>query len=214
MPLKHMTTKQKLRICFIASAILAAGLFGWFISENRADDDMVVITPSPAISSETPSAAPEDTEPAKIMAHIFGAVANPGVYELLPGSRVYDLIEFAGGLTADAAPESVNQSAFVSDTDYIKVQTWDEWEEGGFVPLPPSQNVHISVPEPENAKININTAGKNELMTLPGIGEVTAGNIIDYRERNGAFRTIDEIKKVSRIGDTIFERIRELITVE
>ena len=204
--------KYKFHICVYAVCIVGAGVFGYYALRHTADIQPIVATATPSIHAEEDSSTPEQTAEPVIMAHIFGAVVNPGVYELPLSSRIIDLIDKAGGFTDDAAHESVNQSEFVNDTAYIRVKTRDEWVAE---PSLPHNGTNITENRAEESSlININTAGLSELMTLPGIGEVTARNIIDYREKNGSFRSIDELKRVSRIGDSILERIIDFVTVE
>lgn len=138
----------------------------------------------------------------KICVYIIGEVINPGVYMLEEGARVYNVVEAAGGLTENAAEKCINMAAALSDGEQIIVYSREEAESIGSVGTNPSSLV-----------VNINTADKEMLMTLPGIGEARASDIIKYREKNGAFQKIEDIMKVPGIKDAAFQKIEDLITV-
>lgn len=150
-----------------------------------------------------------------IYVHIAGEVSNPGMYELKHGARVSDAIDAAGGLTENADQLSINLARQVTDGEQIVVQTYIEAEPGNSKStdasdsgLPSSSNTELL-----SSKVNINTASASELITLDGIGESTAAKIIAYRQANGSFASIEEIKKVSGIGDRKYEAIKDRITV-
>jgi len=157
--------------------------------------------------------------PVPIQVHISGAVQNPGLYALLPGSRVQDAIEAAGGLSDNADLSGLNLAAPLEDGSLIQISTLQPTIAPTEQPLPSSRALVLPVVEPpptedsETALININTASQAELETLSGIGPVTAQKIIDYRNANGPFAAIDEIQKVSGIGPATFEKIKDFITV-
>lgn len=133
-----------------------------------------------------------------IIVHIAGAVKTPGVVEVENGQRLYEAIEKAGGTTGEADVDLINLAMVLQDGQKIIVPYKGE-----------SSDNHIS-----DDKVNINTANIETLMGLPGIGETLAGNIIDYREKNGLFGTIEELKNVSKIGDVTYERLQDLIKAE
>lgn len=132
--------------------------------------------------------------------YICGAVLKPGVYALPEGSRIYEAIEMAGGLLAEADAASVNQAETVVDGQMIQVFTQTE-----------SQDAMLK--EEKDGRIDINRADKNALMTLPGIGEAKAEAILAYREANGRFLSVEELKNISGIKDGIFDQIKEHIKV-
>ena len=148
--------------------------------------------------------------PAPIKVHVTGAVNTPGVYDLPLDSRVQDAIFAAGGFTSEAQVEGVNLAAKLQDGDQVQVSA--------------QRTAVISTTESESFQntgvdlstltvININTASQAELETLPGIGPVTAEKIIEYRQINGDFSSIEGIQKVSGIGPATFEKIKDQITV-
>ncbi len=153
-----------------------------------------------------------------IFVYVCGAVASPDVYELPAGSRVFQAIGLAGGFTDDAAKECVNQADILQDAQMIRIYTVQEYEElkqSGETDV--QQN--ISASENQSAaenegKVNLNTATLEELMTLSGIGETKAKAIISYREEQGSFHSIEEIKNVDGIKDGVFTAIKDDITVQ
>jgi competence protein ComEA len=181
---------------------MAAGiLFGlfvaaliWIVSRNPSGE-AVILRPAP---TERP-----------VIVYITGAVPRPGVYALPEGSRVQDAIAAAGGFLAEAQRTDINLAAFLIDGEKLDIP----FVEGGSPVLPtPVQNVENPFSS-SNELIDINTASSQELETLPGIGPTTAQKIIEYREQNGAFVSIEDIINVSGIGPGIYERIKDLITV-
>ncbi len=153
-----------------------------------------------------------ETVPVGICVYICGAVEEPGVYEAPEGSRIYELVEMAGGLTADADETSVNLAQSVEDGTMVRIPTLEETESGESSGWVVSES-GTGAGETSNGKVNINTAGVEELMSLNGIGEVKAAAIVDYREEHGFFKSTEEIMQVSGIGEGIYDRIKEDITV-
>lgn len=145
----------------------------------------------------------------KIYVQISGEIKYPGVYEMENGDRVFQLVEKAGGLTENADLNSINLSKKLIDGEKIIIFAKKVISESS---TSISQSGSLSN-QPKSNLVNINTASKKELESLPGIGPTLAQRIIDYRETNGYFQTIEDIKKVSGIGDKKFEAIKNLITV-
>ena len=138
-----------------------------------------------------------------MVVHISGAVLNEGVIELKEGSRVTDAIERAGGLKENACIKDINLAEILEDGIKINIPTIDEYnkskensEEINQNNISQTNNKSSNVQK--NIKVNINTATQSELETLPGIGASTAIKIINYRKENGKFKSIEDIKKVSR----------------
>jgi len=143
----------------------------------------------------------EDTEDtAYIFVYVCGAVNREGVYELPSGSRVYQAIELAEGFREDADAKSVNQAEILKDEERIYVPVIGE-------------EVEANSSSDKDGKMNINKASKEELMSLPGVGESRADSIIKYREDVGPFQSIEDIMQVSGIKEGLFEKIKDLITV-
>lgn len=138
-----------------------------------------------------------------MVVHISGAVLNEGVIELKEGSRITDAIEKAGGLKENACIKDINLAEILEDGIKINIPTIDEYnkskdnnEEINQNNISKNDNKPSNVQK--NIKVNINTATQSELETLPGIGASTALKIINYRKENGKFKSIEDIKKVSR----------------
>ena len=162
------------------------------------------------VTEETESVESYDTEEGKmgtVCIYVCGQVQSPGVYVLEEGSRVCDAFLAAGGLTEEAAKDYWNQARTLSDGEMIYVPTKEEAKER----LPESESAMGT--ESNNGKININTATKEELMTLPGVGESRAMDILAYRNEHGRFSTPEEIMNVSGIKEGMYEKIKEYIVV-
>ncbi len=144
-----------------------------------------------------------------IYVQVCGAVKKPGVVTLPAGSRAFEAISLAGGLTKEAAESSVNQAQVLSDGQQLVVWTKEEMEKGIVSQVKGQQEEGEQI----GKKVNINTATASELMTLSGIGESRATDIIAYREENGGFQSIEEIMNISGIKEAIFEKIKDQITV-
>lgn len=140
----------------------------------------------------------ETTANDAIFVYVCGAVEREGVYKLPAGSRIYEAIEMAGGFREDAAATEVNQAEVLQDEARIYIPTFAET---------------ISEEEENDGKINLNKATKEELMTLPGVGEAKAESIIQYRNESGGFKSIEEIMQISGIKEGLFEKIKDLIKI-
>ena len=140
-----------------------------------------------------------------IYVDIGGCVNNPGVYKIVAGTRLFQVIEKAGGLTEDADLDSINQAEEVYDGQKILIFPKNEEDDIG--------NMQMSSDRDLSGKININNADASKLQEIPGVGPVTSQSIIDYRESIGRFKSIEEIKNVSGIGEKTFEKLKEHITV-
>ena len=147
--------------------------------------------------------------------YVCGAVQVPGVYMLHAGDRIYEAITMAGGLSEDASTISVNQAEMVSDGQMIFVPTVEEANAG--ITMPQVSVVQDSAKENGDAagdgKVDLNTASLEELMTLPGIGETRANDILTYRMEHGAFAAVEEIMNVNVIKEVLYNRIKDNIKV-
>lgn len=154
----------------------------------------------------------EDGNPdAEIYVFVCGQVMTPGVYKLPADSRIYQAIEAAGGLLETAAGDCVNQAELMKDGQRIYIPTAEEVQSGAFEMAAPNSG---EAAEPAlEGRVNINTAGKEELMTLTGIGEKKAEAIIQYRDANGGFRSVEDLMQVEGIKEGTFEKMKEDITV-
>lgn len=143
-----------------------------------------------------------------LCAYICGAVLRPDVYSCTRGERVVHLLRRAGGFADDAAKDSLNLARPVQDGEMIYVPNQEEWAEQKM------REERESTDGSGSKTININTADRKRLETLPGIGAHKAEQIIEYRNAHGKFKTIDEMKQIPGIKEKGFEKIKELIAIE
>ena len=188
------------KILAATAGLIIAGC-GFYIYNSSPKDE--ILLDDPVEISESLQEVEED--PDKIVVYITGAVKNPGVIEIPEDSRVLDAVNAAGGVTAEADLESINMAQKVRDGQHVTV--------------PEISDPNSTVPTRQNSSskssgglVNINSASESELISLPGIGAATAKKIIDYRETNGAFIEIEDIKKVRGIGESKFQSMKDLIT--
>ncbi len=152
----------------------------------------------------------EDTEESEIYIHVCGCVKKPGLYRLHSGARTQEAVDAAGGFSEKANQTAWNLAEVLQDGMQVYIPSKDEAKEA--LNEEPSSKKDLSASQKEST-VNINTASKEELMTLPGIGESKAAAIIACREEKGSFTSIEGIKDVAGIGDGIFNRLKDLITV-
>lgn len=203
-------------VMFLSAACIAGGcgreedgettLTG--IEADDLDEDLAGDTQSADQEDFGETAALEESD-GSIYIDVCGEVASPGVYELPSGSRVYEAVEKAGGMTEDAAAASLNQAEKLTDGQQVYVLSKDE--ASGQSAL--QEGAAGSEGLLQDGKININTASKDELMTLPGIGEVKAEAIVRYRETEGSFQSVEDIKKIEGIKEGVFNKIKDQIKI-
>lgn len=140
-----------------------------------------------------------------IFVYVCGAVQKPGVYELLPGQRICDAIAAAGGLSEQAAGDSLNQAEVLSDGQMLRVLTTEE-----AATVQPGQETAESS---RDGRVDINTADASALMSLPGIGQSKADAIIAYRNEHGAFKAPEELMNISGIKEGVYQKIKDSIKV-
>lgn len=213
----------KQRKVVIIIGILVTILVGWklFDSKNFEEVNSNEILVSNLKNNEKEKN--EDKEEEMMAIHVTGEVKNPGVVKVKQGSRIEDIIEVAGGLTENADITNVNLAFEVEDGMKIRIPSNDEYNEneGNIIEhyITQDSGKGVIVSEDKSSEnlslvININTANETELEQLPGIGASIAGRIIDYRNKNGKFKAIEDIKNVTGIGETKFEKIKDLIKVK
>jgi competence protein ComEA len=159
-------------------------------------------------ASAGPSAAPD------LVVDVCGAIARPGVYHLPAGARVCDLLDAAGGATAQAELAAVNLAAKLTDGQQVAVPRHGQAAAtaaagSGAV----AGAVAGATPSTPAAPVNLNLATAEQLDALPGVGPSTAQKIIDYRTANGSFRSVEDLKNVSGIGDAKFAALKDLVAV-
>ena len=205
------TKREQIGILVIVLVIVVSLGFKFFARDIiKLEDNMEVINENQLEASEDI----EDTsiieeEETIIMVHISGQVYKPGLVELEAGQRLTDAVELAGGLRKDADIDRINLAKKLVDEEKIYIPKIGE------EPLEEISTIGVNDLniEDTSGKININTCTKEALISLPGIGEVTASKIIEYREST-PFKKIEDIKSVSGIGEKKFQAIKELIIVK
>lgn len=203
--------------CIIVIVILI--IICLFIEKNDYKDDTTTI--SNIIVEEESNIAENKTNQEKtIFIHIAGEVVLPGIIEVDEGSRVKDVVEKAGGFTETADLSKVNLAYQVEDGQKINIPSIEDKDKGlnesdtRSIIQNDDGGVVISNEIKNSEKININTATQSELESLTGIGPSMASKIVIYRQKNGKFKKIEDIKNVSGIGDSKYEAIKNEICVK
>lgn len=214
--LDNLTKKQKIIVIAIAG-IVVIGIMYFIYNKNQVKEDINIeneILVNNVITNEN------NTNDDIVIIHITGSVKNPGIVKLKEGSRIEDAIESAGGLTENADITKVNLAYVVEDGTKIKIPSASEEDIGDEDIIDSKSGDNIIIEEnavPSNNSpqtINVNKATEKEFETLPGIGPSLASKIIEYRNQNGKFESIEDIKNVNGIGDNKYEKIKDLITVK
>ena len=221
-----MKCKTLIKIGSLILFILLTGIF-YSCKINKSNSPIVsldnkLVSNEIADSSLADSAVAEVTEQNQevveveklIYVHLCGAVNNPDVYVVNENTRLVELIELAGGLTKEASNEAVNQAAILVDGEQIYIPTKEEVEQGTGNITTGNAFGKASVLGETSSKVNLNKATKEELMTLPGIGEAKAQSIIEYRSENNGFKSIEEIKNISGIKDSVYNKISDKIAIK
>ncbi len=202
----------------MAALIIVVGLsilFFWIHGDSRTH----VITETADVTEETAESYSDEYDEdqsgisvsdAFAYVDISGEVNKPGVYKVTAETRLFEVIDMAGGLTENADPDSLNRAEKVTDGEKIIVLSYEESSE--------RRNVSSSVTDrglttDDGNKVNINTADSSELQTIPGIGPSKAQSIIDYREQNGYFANTEDIMDVTGIGQKTYTSIKDYIVV-
>lgn len=202
-----LSSYEKKRIVYIAAAvifILVCGII-YFGNEKKNEPSYEPVGKSTVCETSFPytdEGTGNSSYDESVVVYVTGAVLHPGVYEVGGNMRVSDAIEAAGGLKNNAAADYLNLAAQLSDGEKITVPTKKE-----------AKALDKDDDSDESHIVNINTAAKEELMTLPGIGESKADAIIAYRQENGGYRNIEELMQISGIKEGVYSKISEYITV-
>ncbi|MDD3404104.1 MAG: helix-hairpin-helix domain-containing protein [Hespellia sp.] len=193
--------------------LLLLGCTGCGKQEETGLQEMTIEAEQEKESKKEPET--EKLQEHQVWVYVCGAVNQPGVYTFEEGVRVYEVLERAGGLTDAAAGTYLNQAQAVADGEQIYVPTQEEVDTGKAAGPENGNSQQISGAQGNagSDKININTASREELMTLTGIGEAKAGSIITYREEQGGFQSIEELMQIEGIKEGVFNKIKDDITV-
>ncbi len=198
-----LNNKHKAVIIFIIVAVLGVTGYNNYLRERKTiyilnDESQLMASEGTDMHNTI-----KENDNAEIVIHIEGEVVSPGIYTLAKGARVVDAVNMAGGLNNEADSKKINLAKKIIDEEFIYIPSEDD-EDFEY------QALNISN---KNGLVNINYADKAELETLPGIGPTLAERIIDYRNTIGHFKSTDDIRNVSGIGDKKFEDIKDKITL-
>nr|WP_084145007.1 ComEA family DNA-binding protein [Amycolatopsis jejuensis] len=183
-------------LAFLAAAAVVAGGFAIFGRSPAAE----VAPPLPTARAQVPVASKEPSgAAAKLVISVIGHVRSPGLVTVPPGSRVDDALRAAGGPDPGADLSALNLARKLTDGEQLAVG------------LPGAQAAPAGAGAPPG-KVNLNSATPDQLDTLPGVGEVTARRIVDWRTQHGGFSSVEQLRDVEGIGESKFERLREQVT--
>ena len=201
-----MEQNNKLKLI---AAIIIAGLLLIGIQQNSPEESSIIPVQINAAENAENSISQPEIVKNEIVVHVAGAVENPGVYTLTEGQRVEDALQKAG-LTDQADADALNRAALLNDGQKIVVPFTDETHT---INQQENSSEHSLSTSEQNHKINLNQATITQLMDLPGIGEVKAGAIIQYRQEHGGFQSVEELLQVSGIGRAIYAQVADRVYV-
>lgn len=203
--------------CLAAVFLIIGGAYYFNESSTGEDLPLQAATQENKLQTEEKVAAKEKQadewkQHETLMVDVKGQVKLPGVYQASDGERVIDVINRAGGLTDQADQSQVNFAEHVQDEMVIYIPA--KGEEGVQAAVPSGgSGTAVSNAANRQGKINLNKADSTELQNLPGIGPAKAAAIIEYRETSGGFKTVEDLKNISGIGDKTFEKLKDLVDI-
>lgn len=200
----------------VVCALIAGGIFYFFTNspksaENLSVENLSSISTKSSVSKFNSSSEKNKNE---IMVDLKGAVVKPNVYQISSDERLVDLIRQAGGFTDKADQKSINLSAKLKDEEVIYVPKVGESSSSESTDSPISSSVSNQISTTSGPKVNINKADLTELQKLTGIGQKKAQDIIDFRMKNGDFKSIEDLGKVSGFGDKTLEKLKDEISID
>lgn len=215
--LKRWEKQHHKQVLALAVVIVVIAAFAFFALNEKSDTIPAGASESSKVLQEEETAQEvKEEKPTSVFVDIAGAVKKPGVYEIEPEARIYEVVDKAGGLTKDADTSMMNLAERVNDGMKIVIpaegtvvsqggqsDSYNSEQTGG-------SGGSATTPD---GKVNINQADAVELQAINGIGPVTADSIIAYREENGLFRTPEDLKKVRGIGEKTFEKIKDQVII-
>lgn len=226
----YTSIKKIILIIVIIIAIISSCVYGIIYYKKQEKESFEVSDNliKPKIKNTNKSS---NEEKSNLVVDIKGEIQNPGIYRVEKNTRVIDVINMAGGLTANADTSVINLSKKI--TDEMVIIIYSKQEVINFIETKKQEQEKLSICNEQEVvngacikdssttnnednitgKININTATTEELQNLPGIGEAKAKNIVKYREENGNFTKIEDLKEVPGIGDSIYDQIKDYITI-
>ena len=214
--LGHKAVVVAILVVIAAASGLAMASFGGHsssVSFERSDEASVSDVHGAGDASSDDESSAKSSSAAEVYVDVDGAVVRPGVYRLKDGARVSQAIDAAGGLTAEADVTELNRASKITDGQKIYVPTVGEQQAAAAVGGAESSTATTPGAGSSSGLVNINTASAAELQTLSGIGPSMAQSIIDERTKNGAFASVDDLMRVSGIGEKKLAKIKDCICV-
>ncbi|MDM5307453.1 helix-hairpin-helix domain-containing protein [Peribacillus frigoritolerans] len=206
--------KRKMTMITVAVAFVAGGIY-FYSQQGEGPADTEDIFSVTAKEAEMEQSVNESAaEPEIIKVDVKGAVKSPGIFTAQAGDRVIDLISSAGGFTEKADTDKVNFAQIIEDQMVIYVPEIGEEDKGNLENIQVGTSGDAVTKGTSGGLVNLNTATQEDLQTLTGIGPSKADAILEYREKVGKFKEVDELKQVTGIGDKTFERLRDSISVK
>ncbi len=201
---------EKTIIVKIVIAVIVAifAVVYYFFNNQKSSSYENILTSEVIINNVSSEEKSEET--GKIKVYVTGEVNSPGVIELEEGARIEDAIQKAGGIKPEANLKEINLASEIEDGEKIYVPNLVEQVEETTL----SSESEANTSSKSEGKVNINKASVSELTSIPGVGASTAQKIITYREENGKFKTIEDIKNVSGIGDSKYNSMKDFISVK
>lgn len=196
-----MYKRPLLVLLFIAA--VASGALLWDLSAEDEPQEAALSSTSFEVSS---AALQQEEEPSALTVYVSGEVNAPGLVEISPGSRIGDAVEACGGFTSLADRAGINLAQKAEDGMQINIAARQEQTAGSTAGAPAANSS-------QGGFVNLNTATKEELDTLPGIGPAMASRIIEYRQANGSFKSIEDIKEVKGIGEAKFAKMKDRLRI-
>lgn len=207
--LETIIEKMKEYKILIGLSLIGLIIAGFFMINGQSSRQSNVAE----LAQETVTSSEAESE--FLTVDVKGAVKNPGIYQLKKTSRINDAIQKAGGLTTDADSKSINLAQKLTDEAVVYVATMGENAASVSSNTGQSSTSGTSeVASQKGNKVNLNTADLSELQTISGIGQKRAQDILDYREANGKFNSVDDLKNVSGVGAKTLEKLKEYVTVD
>ncbi|MGE7647188.1 helix-hairpin-helix domain-containing protein [Peribacillus frigoritolerans] len=206
--------KRKMTVITVAVAFVAGGIY-FFSQQGEVPAETEDIFSVTAKEAEMEQSVNESSaEPEVIKVDVKGAVKSPGIFTAQAGDRVIDLISAAGSFTEKADTDKVNFAQIIEDQMVIYVPEIGEEVKGDLENIQVGTSGDAITKGTSGGLVNLNTATQEDLQTLTGIGPSKANAILEYREKAGKFKEVDELKQVTGIGDKTFERLRDSISVK
>lgn len=209
--IENLNRKQKI-IIGIAALVVIAGIGIYLFVKNSQYEEF-------DMNEVLVNAEEKEYKGDTIIVHITGEVKEPGIIELPSEARIAEAIEAAGGVTEGADLDEVNLAFVLSDGQKVYIPNKNEKEVSGekvYITAGSGNNIIVQdkVEEGKKQKVNINEAKQEDFEQLPGIGPSIAQRIVEYRDQNGKFTSIDELQEVKGIGEAKFENIKEYVTIK